>query len=69
LISQLIAGSIIIENVFSLRGVGRLAFQAIESRDLPLVQGTTVVVAFLIATVNFVVDILYGLLDPRIRYR
>lgn len=69
LISQLIAGSIIIENVFSLRGVGRLAFQAIESRDLPLVQGTTVFVAFLIATVNFVVDILYGLLDPRIRYR
>lgn len=69
LISQLIAGTIIIENVFSLHGVGRLAFQAIAARDLPLVQGTIVVVAFLIAGVNFVVDLLYGLLDPRIRYQ
>lgn len=69
LMTQLIAGSIIIENVFYLPGVGRLAFQAIGSRDLPLVQGITVVVAFLIAAVNFAVDVTYGLLDPRIRYR
>jgi peptide/nickel transport system permease protein len=68
LIAQLIAGSIIIENVFGLRGVGRLAFQAIEARDLPLVQGTVVVVAFLIALVNLLVDLTYGLLDPRVRY-
>ena len=69
LLAQLIAGSIIIENVFSLRGVGRLAFQAIAARDLPLVQGSVVVIAFLIAGVNFAVDLLYGLLDPRIRYQ
>ncbi len=66
--AQLIAGSILIENVFSLPGVGRLAFQAIGARDLPLVQGTVVVIAALIAAVNFAVDLTYGLLDPRIRY-
>jgi len=69
LAAQLIAGSIIIENVFYLPGVGRLIFQAIGARDLPLVQGITVVIAFLIAVVNFLVDVIYGLLDPRIRYR
>jgi len=69
LAAQLIAGSILIENVFSLPGVGRLAFQAIGARDLPLVQGTVVVIAALIAFVNFAVDLIYGLLDPRIRYR
>lgn len=69
LAAQLIAGSILIENVFSLPGVGRLAFQAIGMRDLPLVQGTVVVIAALIAGVNFVVDLTYGLLDPRIRYQ
>lgn len=69
LAAQLIAGSIIIENVFYLPGVGRLVFQAIGARDLPLVQGITVVVACLIAAMNFLVDVTYGLLDPRIRYR
>ncbi len=67
--AQLIAGSILIENVFSLPGVGRLAFQAIGARDLPLVQGTVVVIAALIAILNFAVDLTYGLLDPRIRYQ
>ena len=67
--AQLVAGSILIENVFSLPGVGRLAFQAIGARDLPLVQGTVVVIAALIAVLNFGVDLTYGLLDPRIRYR
>ena len=69
LVAQLIAGSIIIENVFQLPGVGRLVFQAIGARDLPLVQGITVIVAVLIAAMNFFVDVIYGLLDPRIRYR
>jgi len=69
LLVQLIAGSIIIENVFYLPGVGRLVFQAIGARDLPLVQGATIVIAFLIAAVNFLVDVIYGLLDPRIRYQ
>ncbi len=67
--AQLIAGSILIENVFSLPGVGRLVFQAIGARDLPLVQGTVVVIAALIAILNFVVDATYVFLDPRIRYR
>ncbi len=67
--AQLIAGSILIENVFSLPGVGRLAFQAIGARDLPLVEGTVVVIAALIAVLNFAVDITYTFLDPRIRYQ
>lgn len=67
--AQLIAGSILIENVFSLPGVGRLAFQAINARDLPLVEGTVVVIAALIAVLNFAVDITYTFLDPRIRYQ
>lgn len=68
LAAQLIAGTIIIENVFYLPGVGRLIFQAIGARDLPLVQGITIVIAFLIAWVNFLVDVAYGFLDPRVRY-
>lgn len=69
LVAQLLAGSIIIENVFYLPGLGRLVFQAVGERDLPLVQGCVVVIAFLIALLNFGVDIVYGLLDPRIRYQ
>ena len=69
LIAQLIAGSIIVENVFALRGIGQLAYQAIGARDLPLVQAITTLIAALIVGINFAVDLVYGLLDPRIRYR
>ena len=69
LIAQLIAGSIIVENVFALRGIGQLAYQAIGARDLLLVQAITTVIAALIVLVNFAVDLFYGLFDPRIRYR
>jgi peptide/nickel transport system permease protein len=67
-LGQLLAGSIVLENVFYLPGLGRLALGAISARDLPVVQGVVVFVAVLIVTVNFVVDLVYGLLDPRIRY-
>jgi peptide/nickel transport system permease protein len=69
LAAQLVAGSILVENVFYLPGLGRLVVQAIGERDLPVVQGTIVVIALLIALVNFGVDLAYGLLDPRVRYR
>lgn len=67
-LAQLMAGSIVLENVFYLPGLGRLALGAISARDLPVVQGVVLFVAITIVTLNFVVDVLYGLLDPRIRH-
>jgi len=67
-LGQLMAGSIILESVFYLPGLGRLALGAITARDLPVVQGVVLFVASVIVTINVAVDILYGLLDPRIRY-
>lgn len=67
-IGHLLAGSIIIENVFYLPGLGRLVLGAIGARDLPVVQGVVLFMATVIVFVNFAVDLLYGWLDPRIRY-
>ena len=67
-LGQLMAGSIILESVFYLPGLGRLALGAISARDLPLVQGVVLFVASLIVVINVLVDLLYGVLDPRIRY-
>ena len=67
-LGQLMAGSIILESVFALPGLGRLALGAITARDLPVVQGVTLFVASCIVVINFAVDLVYGLLDPRIRY-
>jgi len=67
-VGQLMAGSIILESVFYLPGLGRLALGAITARDLPVVQGVVLFVASLIVAVNVAVDVLYGVLDPRIRY-
>ena len=67
-LGQLIAGSIILESVFALPGLGRLALGAITARDLPVVQGVTLFVASCIVAINFVVDLTYAVLDPRIRY-
>lgn len=64
----LLAGSIIIESVFYLPGIGRLVLLAISQRDLPVVQSIVLFIAFAVAFVNFLVDISYGYLDPRIRY-
>jgi len=67
-LGQLMAGSIILESVFYLPGLGRLALGAITARDLPVVQGVVLFVASVIVAINVAVDILYGFLDPRIRY-
>lgn len=66
--SQILIGSIIIEQVFSLPGLGRLALTAIGTRDFPLLQGEVLVYASAIVLLNFLVDVSYSLLDPRIRY-
>jgi peptide/nickel transport system permease protein len=67
-LGQLLAGSIVLENVFYLPGLGRLALGAISARDLPVVQGVVLLVAVTVVGINFVVDVLYTVLDPRIRY-
>jgi len=65
---DLLAGAIIIEMVFHLPGVGRLVFEAIGQRDLPVIQGVVLLIAMMIVVINFVIDIAYRYLDPRIRY-
>ncbi|HCL79150.1 MAG TPA: peptide ABC transporter permease [Synergistaceae bacterium] len=65
---QLLAGAVLTETVFSWPGVGRLLVTSILSRDFPMVQATLVIVAALFVFVNLAVDMLYAVLDPRIRY-
>ncbi len=65
---DLLAGAIIIENVFHLPGIGRLVFEAIGQRDLPVIQGVVLLIAAMIVVINFLVDLAYRYLDPRIRY-
>src|SRR5512132_1061298 len=64
----LLGGAILTETVFNIPGVGRLAFDAIQKSDLPTVQGTVLMGAFFIITLNLVVDIVYAFLDPRVRF-
>jgi peptide/nickel transport system permease protein len=65
--SALLAGAIIIENVFALPGLGRLVFQAIAQRDLIVVKDVVVFLAGLVVVINFVVDVAYLILAPRLR--
>ncbi len=65
--ANLLAGTIVIENVFSLPGIGRLIFQSISNRDLIVVMSLTMMLAAMVITVNFIVDLLYAAIDPRIR--
>ena len=64
---QLMAGAIIIENVYYLPGLGRLVFQAIGQRDLPVVREIVLFMAAAVIFVNFIVDLTYAVLDPRVR--
>ena len=66
--ASLIAGSVVIETVFNLPGIGLLTVNSISRRDYPMIQGVLLLSAGAIIIVNLIVDILYGLLDPRIRY-
>jgi peptide/nickel transport system permease protein len=67
-IGYLLGGAVIIEQVFTLPGLGRLLLDSIYGRDYPVVQGTVLVIAIAFVLVNLVVDLLYGFLDPRIKY-
>lgn len=68
-LSSLLGGAVIIEQVFGWPGVGRLAVNAIFSRDYPVVQAVVLMIAVAFVTVNLGVDLLYAWLDPRIRYQ
>ncbi len=65
--ANLITGAIVVENVFVLPGIGRLVFQAINNRDLVLVRDVVMLLAAVVVAINFVVDVLYALIDPRLR--
>ena len=67
-LSQLLVGAIVIEEVFALPGLGSLALKAIGTRDFPLLQAEVLLYAGVIVGLSFLVDLLYGVLDPRIRY-
>ncbi len=67
--AALVTGTIVIENVFYLPGLGRLVFQAISNRDLPTVQALVTLFAAIVVTANFVVDLLYLAIDPRLKAR
>lgn len=66
-LGQLVAGAIVVESVFAWPGIGRLLVVAVSQRDLAVVQGLVLVIAVTMVLANLAVDLLYGLLDPRIR--
>lgn len=67
--ADILGGSIIVENVFSLPGIGRLISVSVASRDLPLLQGLTFYLAIIVILCNFAVDLIYSVVDPRIRLK
>jgi peptide/nickel transport system permease protein len=66
-IAALLGGTVIIEQIFGLPGLGRYIYDAITNRDYPVVQGVTLVLATIFVTVSMLVDILYVVVDPRLR--
>ena len=67
-IGMLMGGAVLVETVFNIPGIGRLNYQAIQSSDFPVTQGTVLLAAMFIIVANIVVDIAYAYLDPRVRY-
>jgi peptide/nickel transport system permease protein len=65
--AELLAGTIVVENVFYLPGLGRLIFQSISNRDLIVVRNCVMLLATMVVVVNFVVDMLYAVIDPRVK--
>ncbi len=67
-IPQILGGTVIIETIFGLPGMGRFLFDAINQRDYPVIQGVNLIVVSFVVFINLTVDTLYAVLDPRIRY-
>jgi peptide/nickel transport system permease protein len=68
-VSSIISGSVLVETVFNIPGVGRMMVNALFSHDYPIVQGGALLITSFVVVINLLVDISYGWLDPRIRYR
>jgi len=66
-LAALLGGAILTESVFNIPGIGRLAFDSIQNSALPMIQGTVLLGAFFIIFANLVVDLLYAVVDPRVR--
>ena len=66
-IARLLGGAVIVETIFGLPGIGRYVYEAISTRDYPVVQGVTLVVALAFVLLSLLVDVLYALVDPRLR--
>jgi peptide/nickel transport system permease protein len=64
----MLGGSVLIENVFSWPGLGKLAYESISNRDFPLVQAIALFTSLVVIFLNLLVDLVYPLIDPRIRY-
>lgn len=67
-IGHILGGTVILESIFGLPGMGSLIFESVQMRDYPVVLGCVVVYGAVFITVNLIVDVLYGVIDPRIRY-
>jgi peptide/nickel transport system permease protein len=67
-VALLIGGAVVTESVFAIPGLGRLTVDAILRRDYPVIQGVILLFSFVYVLVNLLIDILYTLIDPRIRY-
>jgi peptide/nickel transport system permease protein len=68
-VGMLLGGAVLVESVFNIPGIGRLNYQAIQSSDFPVTQGTVLLAAMFIIVANIFVDVAYAYLDPRVRYR
>ncbi len=66
-IAFLVTGAFVVENLFSIPGIGYLSVQAIQQRDYPVIQSTTVILALTVLLMNLITDLLYSLIDPRVR--
>lgn len=67
--AELVAGSIVVEQVFAVPGLGQLLLSSIGSRDFPVAQAVVILLATWVVVVNFIADVLYQYMDPRIRIR
>jgi len=67
--SGIITGSLVVESVFAIPGIGRVFVQSAINRDYTLIMGEVIMYSLILVTMNFIVDILYGFLDPRISYK
>ena len=65
---NLLGGMVVVETVFAWQGIGQYAYQAAGNLDFPAITGVAILVSLNYAVINLVVDILYGIIDPRVRY-